>query len=113
MTDTPTIVVPIDEYVSMSNELDMLRAENAELREYVGDGLLRRDFKSAQEMRAEIKRLHEEVLHLRLYAPGQRTEHVVKTIPRVGETNWRFYGLALAEADFDSFGKLVPNETES
>ena len=44
--------------------------------------------------------------------PGQHQAHVVKTIPRIGPTDWRFYGLELAEADFDAFGHTVPNESE-
>lgn len=65
-----------------------------------------------KQLRAEVARQHEEILHLRIYAPGQHQAHVVKPIPRIGPTDWRFYGLELAEADFDSFGYAVPNETE-
>ena len=92
MSETPNIIVPIDTYVAMSNELDMLRADNAALREYIGDGPLRIASRFS-EMRDEITRLREEVVHLRIYAPGQHQAHVVKPIPRIGPTNWAFYGL--------------------
>ena len=59
-----------------------------------------------------IDEMHAEILLLRLFAPGQHQAHVVKTIPRIGPTDWRFYGLELAEADFDAFGHPVPNGSE-
>lgn len=64
-------------------------------------------------LRAEVARQHAEILHLRVYAPSQHQAHVVKPIPRVGPTDWRFYGLELAEADFDAFWHTVPNESEA
>lgn len=68
--------------------------------------------KELAELRAEVARQHDEILHLRMYAPGQRSEHVVKVTPAVGPVNAKFWGLEEAEKDFDSFGKPVPNESE-
>lgn len=74
-------------------EIRRLEAENAELRDYVGDGLLRSDYKSAAEMRVEIKRLCEEVMHLRIYAPGQHQPHQIRMAPHVGPTDFAAWGI--------------------
>ena len=63
-------------------------------------------------LKAEVARQHEEIMHLRMYAPGQREEHKPRPAPVIGPVNWRFWGLEEAEKDFDSFGKPVPNESE-
>ena len=78
---------------ALSNEVKRLAIENGE-------------------QRAEVSRQHDEILHLRIYAPGTHQAHVVKPIPRIAPTNFAFYGMPDVETDFDTFGKLVPNETE-
>ena len=60
----------------------------------------------------EIVRLRAEVTRLRMYAPGGRAPHEVRVAPRVGPTNFAFFGMPDVETDFDTFGHAVPNESE-
>ena len=44
------------------------------------------------ELRAENSILREEVMHLRMYAPGQRQEHKIRMAPQIAPTNAKITG---------------------
>lgn len=61
-----------------------------------------------------IEEMHEEILHLRIYAPGHRHPHVVTPIKRIGPTDAARYGIKLeTEEEFAAWGNPVPNEAEA
>ena len=96
MTDDATLSAALR--ALLSNLEDFVDAEAC--------ALLERAAKRIDEQNAEI-------LRLSIYAPGQHQARAIRMAPHVGPTNWRFYGLELAEQDFDTFGNAVPNESEA
>ena len=50
-------------------------------------------------LRAEIDRQHEEILHLRMYAPGRNVVQQIRMAPHVGPTNFEFYGIKETESN--------------